>query len=373
MIDKINYIYMNKPHKGIYEHQNEITDHIYITAFYDIGRDKWQKSSRTINNYIFSFLQFIQTKKNIIAFIDDRYIYHPYLENYLNNIYKNTDEQKSDEQKSYKQKPKFIPINKEWLLKNSESWKKNHISEKIMKSSEYQSLLYSRIKEGHPENISSDYNTINHAKVDFIKYAIDNEYVKDTDFVCWIDFGYYGSVFKNNPFNYPHSDIDIHKFDLSKLNFCLKNKITEKDCDIIYTLTNAPIIFTGGFFAGTVQLMKLLYVLYHECLDYFYENNISDDDQHIYLQCFLKNPDIFQLYLSPDRWPEAPVFFQKDFNIKSYSTPYSIIHNVNDIIPYYDKLKNGQSIIVDLNSVDIRQIPFLYSFKYNNYIIYKHF
>ena len=114
--------------------------------------------------------------------------------------------------------------------------------------------------------------------------------------------------------NYPYSDLDSNKFNHDKLNFCLRNRITNNDTNVDYTLVNAPEVFTGSFFAGTVETLNRLYYLYHECLDELYNNNIADDDQHVYLRCFLKEPNLFELFLSVDKWPQALCYFQKNFN-----------------------------------------------------------
>jgi len=36
--------------------------------------------------------------------------------------------------------------------------------------------------------------------------------------------------------------------------------------------------------------------LYHETLEYFQDNNIADDDQHLALRCYFKNPNLFKLH-----------------------------------------------------------------------------
>ena len=41
-----------------------------------------------------------------------------------------------------------------------------------------------------------------------------------------------------------------------------------------------------------------------------YNNNISDDDQHVLLRCFLKRPDMFQLFKIGLGWPKALTTFQ---------------------------------------------------------------
>ena len=301
-ISNIHYVSMNENNVTFFDNENQnsdITNIVYVTAFYDIKRDEWGYAKRDVGYYLDSFNKFISSNKNIIAFIDDRYIHNEMFTNYIENV-----------RKMGNNRTMFIPINMDWLLNNCETWKKNVISEKIMNSDEYKNKVQHRIKFGIPENIYSSYNTVNHCKIDFIKYSMDNGYVNKHDLICWCDFGYYNSVYGLNSDKYPYADLDLRKFNHNKLNFCLGKIIEPIDLNIDYTLIHSPVLFTGGVFAGNFKNMNELYYLYHSCLDDLYNNNISDDDQHVYLRCFIKNPQLFQLFLSNNKWPEALTFFQ---------------------------------------------------------------
>ena len=197
------------------------------------------------------------------------------------------------------------------MTENIHAWQQLDISTNIMYSDYYRNLLHKRIQNGNPENIYPDYNAINHSKIDFICYAINNNLIKKDDLICWSDFGYFNSILHNNPNKYPLFSIDIQKFNINKLSFCLRNKLNNLDEDMIYTLLNAPEKFTGSFFAGPGNLMVKLQELYHQSLNELYINNISDDDQHIYLRCFLKEPQLFNLYLDSTKWPEGLNYFEK--------------------------------------------------------------
>lgn len=279
---------------------NNINSITLVTAFFDIGRESWNSYQRTPEYYLESFNKMVCSYlyQKIIVFIDDKYMNNPIITKIIN---------KPDKNKI------FVPINMDWLYKNTDSWKKNNISQRIMDSEEYKTLLSERISRGYPENIYSEYNTINHSKIDFIKYSIDNNLINESELICWCDFGYYSSILHNNPSEYPESSLDLNKFNLTKLNFFIMNEIDEKDTDMTYTLLIAKEIFTGSFFAGSTKLMLELHELYHICLDELYRNNISDDDQHVYLKCYLKNRDIFQLFLSKHKWPQVLTAFQTAF------------------------------------------------------------
>ena len=271
--------------------KNSSNDEVTIvTAFYDIGRGNWGNMKRSIEYYINSFKNYLNLRYSMIVFIDSRCI------NFINvELLKNVI---------------LIPIDEDFLNKNVYAWKNIEKARTIMNSEFYKKLLIKRINNGNPENIYPEYNCINHAKIDFIKYAVP--FIK-TSFVCWSDFGYHFSVFNNNSSKFPTNILNIKFFNTSKINCCLVNKIEEYDS--ISILQNAPDIFSGGFYGLPIKLVNPFQELYHSCLDELYSMNISDDDQHVLLKCYYKKPELFELYLSEDgKWPEALTYFQKRNN-----------------------------------------------------------
>jgi len=261
-----------------------------VTAFLDIGRHTWDNVfRRPIEAYFDSFPKMLPTLSRVVVFMDDRYL----------------DRLPDD--------PKItvIPINKTWLYEHSLAWKKERVAREIMESEGYRTRLRARIQMGYPENVFPEYNTINHAKIDFIHFAIQNRLVAEDDWVAWLDFGYYGSVLHNNPSEFPHSALDVSKFVPDRVNCCLGQSITPRHFDMDRVLLEAPDIFAGGFYIGPVPRMNDLYFLYHDRLDHMYAHEISDDDQHVLLRCFLARPDLFHLFVFPT-WPQALLYFQKD-------------------------------------------------------------
>lgn len=279
-----------------------------VTAFFDIGRNSWNDDfKRSADFYIESFLNFLQYPYNMICYIDDRYI-ETVLDVYANSPYKNK---------------RFIPINQEWLDANIASWKKLHIDKQIIQCYYYKELLENRLRfmypngapeenrrnHLYPENEFPEYNAINHSKIDFIVDSIINGFIT-TYYTCWCDFGYFNSQHSGDSSTFPKQLLDSNKFHKSKLSFLLKNEVGELDKDMIYTLVVAPEVFTGTFFAGPSLLMLKFQKLYHQCVEELYRNGISDDDQHIYLRCYLKDPDFFDIHvIEGEEWPRGLTFF----------------------------------------------------------------
>jgi len=282
---------------------------VLVSGFFNIGRENFKNSSRSVERYLNSFKNYYNYDYRMIVFMDERYA----------SEFINKDKYK-----------RIVPINREWLMNNILSYQQLNRATEIMNSEEYKKLVKERIENGNPENIYPEYNIINHSKIDFINYAINQNWLNEEDFVCWSDFGYFDSILHNNPSEYPKSVLDLRKFKVDKLNFFLRNEVKPEDNDIIRTLKEAREVFTGSFWGGPVNRMKELYNMYHNCLNELYEMGISDDDQHIYLRCYLSNPEMFEIYVSSE-WPQA-----------LRKMEYKIENRLEYINRYLSEFKNGK-------------------------------
>jgi hypothetical protein len=285
-------------------------DTCIVTTFFDIGRGFWNsKYKRTVKFYLQSFLNYLDYPYKMVCYIDDRCIDYV-LEHYTRSPHSNKI---------------FIPINEKWLQNNIHAWKQLSKDREIMKSSRYREYIAHRknvmVSQGapkevenavFPENEYPEYNAINHAKVDFITNAIENGYI-DEPITCWCDFGYFGTQHDNNKKTFPKATLDRSKFSKDRITFFVRKNIIEQDTDPLYMLICSPELFTGTFWGGPTYLMKQFQELYHEAVEELYQVNISDDDQHMYLRCCLKNSDIFDLKLTTlPEWPKGLLYFQKN-------------------------------------------------------------
>ena len=285
-----------------------MNDICIVTAFFDIGRGSWKnKYKRTTRFYIQSFLNYLDYPYKMVCYVDDSCIDY-ILEHYTRSPHCNK---------------KFIPINLKWLENNIHAWKQLHKDRDIMESSQYREMIDYRktiaISKGasiniekqiFPENEIPEYNAINHAKIDFIMNAIQNGYI-DSNVTCWCDFGYFGTQHQNDKKTFPKDILDYKMFSPGRISFFLHKEITDNDLDPVYTLICAPELFTGTFWGGSTELMEKMQKLYHESVEELYSLNISDDDQHIYLRCCLKNSELFNFKLNVSgEWPKGLLFFQ---------------------------------------------------------------
>ena len=271
-----------------------------VTAFFDIGRSDWNSYfKRDTQTYIDSFMNFMDTEYHMVIFMDSRYIDRiPKSENKI-----------------------VIPIDISFLNTYC-SWKYLKVDRETMDSEKYKSFVTDRIKLGHGENVSSEYNLINHSKIDFIKYAKDHSLIFDC--ACWVDFGYHHAICQNDPKNFPiNFNLKLHQ---TRATFCIMSE--PKEYNPFDILKFAPDIFTGSFYGIPGNLINLIHGFYHESLQELYNLGITDDDQHVWLNCFNKHPELFHLTLF-NGWPNGLKYFEKTFDrldlIKKYIKNKKII------------------------------------------------
>ena len=258
-----------------------------VTAFFDIGRENWTISPRSINDYFINFEGYFHQPYKQILFLDDKYIDKL---NELRAKYKNDTHLT------------VIPINEVWLKNNIWCWNLLERETQIMNSEYFKNLIKHR--NTVPETVFPKYTLINHAKIDFICYSIKNNLIND-ELIAWSDFGC--CKIPENLFRV----FDFNKIDKNKINICLYNDLDIKDTDIIYTILNAPVKVTGGFYIGNKSLFNDYQQLYHKILLYFQHNDLADDDQHIMLRCYYEYPSLFKLHNMHGIWHLFYKFFEK--------------------------------------------------------------
>ena len=182
-------------------------------------------------------------------------------------------------------------------------WKTLKKEDQVMNSLYFKNIIGHR--HIYPEHSFPEYTLINHCKIDLICSLINSNKL-DYEYYCWVDFGF----FKLKE-NIPNKLLDINRFNLNTINYALINAVDERDKNIYYTLKYAPEKIGGYFFFGKKSKLKEYQKLYHEILDYFQTTlNLTDDDQHLVLQCYFKNPTLFTLH-NLGKWHSIFVEYEK--------------------------------------------------------------
>ena len=248
----------------------------YVTSYFDIGRSRWSKFSRTFDDYLEYFKPFLTlfdksvTKDQLLVFIDDRYI------------------TKLHDLITARHTITLIPINESFLYHNLPCWQTIERERYIMNSPEFKILVGNRVE--FPECRYPEYTLINHCKIDFVNYAI-NLNLSKMYYFAWVDFGFF-----SKSENIPKTLLNLQNFDLSRINYTLINPIdADMDNNVYYTLKYAPEKIGGFFFLGNRDTLPQYQKLYHQSLYEFQSRYLCDDDQALALHCYFKNPSLFAL------------------------------------------------------------------------------
>jgi hypothetical protein len=264
-----------------------MTKACYVTAFIDLNRSQWDKwEQRGTDAYFTAFSRLIplfanSTENELFVYIDT-----PLSERIRNicngipNIH-------------------IVPIDDTFLSCNSLLWRRLPKETSIMRSEQYRTLLKDRLD--YPEHSVPKYNMINHAKIDLVVYTMN---LTDAPVLGWIDFGYC----KTDDI-VPNTLLDISKLVSSKMNFSLVNHIEPHHYNIMQTLTNPPELIEGGFFFSDRDTLIKYQKFYHKIHEAFHTQNIVDDDQHIILQAYRHQPELFNLVYQ-GKWLMSLKYFE---------------------------------------------------------------
>ena len=286
--------------------------HCFVTAFMDLKRDKWSDSPRENNEYLIRFKRLVRLPEPMVIFIDGTL---------LSEISKIVSELRPHGIYTL-----IIPINNYFLIHNIYAWKLLEREKEIMNSKEYKSFLPGKLKN-LPEHNVPEYTIINHAKIDFINYVISYVHSTSEDHIksdggnsdnnidlngtninlnsdtnighgtnsaidntryeryTWIDFGYIHGDFLS-----PKKSFRTHILSKTSVTYMTLKTLDPKDGIPMNALQNPTQKITGGFFSGTVPLLREYQIAYHKALNNYQKLNIADDDQalipHIYYNYF---------------------------------------------------------------------------------------
>ena len=161
----------------------------------------------------------------------------------------------------------------------------------IMGSKEYQTKIpYDR--KTNPEHVYSEYNMINHSKINFVCYTKD--LYPDYDFYAWIDFGSVNCNVENIP-----KSINFNLLEPRIIYQCIKNPPNER-LDANKMLASHNIYFTGCYFIIYKDMVNRFDKLYENKIIEWQESGITDDDQNLVLQIYYDSPELFQIVKHPE-------------------------------------------------------------------------
>lgn len=243
-----------------------------VTAYFNIGREKWKGYERGDNKYVNYFDFWAKIKNNIIVYTD---------KNLVNKVYE------IREKYGLKEKTKVIAINNLYDI---------------------DVLLYNRMKEVMENEISLNFHfhkeikrpeawNVEYNYVTFLKYYFVNKAVIDFNLnglVSWLDFGFnHGGdlgLTDTNDFNF------CWQYNFSKKIYLFAVKKIEEKRPIFDIIRNLDTYIMGGIMVAPSYMWGDFYNLARQSIISLLDCGFCDDDQTIALMAYYKNPDLFEIH-----------------------------------------------------------------------------
>jgi hypothetical protein len=237
---------------------------IFITSFKDINRSNWEHYNRSTDGYIDYFC----TLANNI-----KYKLIVYVENDIKDII--------IARQDFNENIIFEHLNSvdTFLNRFIENDKK------IIESEIYKNKIPD-YRKNSPEHLYSDYNLINHSKINFVKDVKKKN--PNYLFYAWIDFGRMNESIDNIPIDINISLIPTNKITYHFVNDPPLHKISEEEM-----LKSHAIYLLGSSYIVPNNLVEYFESLWESKLLEWQEKYITDDDQNLVLQLYFDNPELF--------------------------------------------------------------------------------
>jgi hypothetical protein len=252
--------------------ENDITiqKNTIVTGFFDIGREKWGHSSRSIREYLENAKTNLSININMIIFIEKLF------EQFVKHIRRNLLD------KTY-----IIIMKKEELPK----YYLRETIKNIMDSNEFKKdITCPKV----PEMWNPDYNIITWSKTDLLHKAIEINPFVSTHF-CWMDFGL-GSYAKIDKIPRVYSD---------KLKLLCRSMPQQSDLDRKKMCKSHTNRFAAGFLTGRIDYLLWFINAVDEEIKKCIGLGVVDCEQTMWSNVYLENRDKFELYFGD--WNEIIV------------------------------------------------------------------
>lgn len=249
---------------------NFLSNVTFVTAYYDIGRDKWSNCTRDSDTYFTFFKNVKKINSNLVIYCEE--------ENY--NKIKNFVSDRNN--------VKIIiqPFNTiDFYIKYFEKIKN------LMSSLDYRNKVVQNSPTPHvPEYNYPEYNIVNFNKISFVKESMN---YFDSDYYGWIDFGFGHNkdyVKYTMDIEYPKRVTHDKKVFMRCFRVPNKNQLFNEQ---EYWHNNPDI--QGSSFLGTKKSINTMHDLLQTSISTSLNIGCIDDDQTQYGMVYLLNPDNFNL------------------------------------------------------------------------------
>lgn len=246
-----------------------MSDITIVTAFFDVGREKWRgKFKRDINTYIENFKFWARIRNELVIYTE-----------------KNVSEKIWEVRKNFglEKKTKIIVIDDIMSLDTD-------IYMRMKRALSHPLAVKNRKRPNNPECYNYVYNYVMLLKAWVLQETVRRNLAKDM--IAWIDFAYnHGGEY------YTHAEeFDFlwqYKFS-SKIHFFSLNE--PDNIPIFELVKNMNTYFTGGFIVLPICLATELWRLYRESMIHLTSVGMCDDDQTLMLMAYREKPEIFEIH-----------------------------------------------------------------------------
>ncbi len=243
-----------------------------VTAFFDIGREKWTGFERDNSKYVEYFKFWARMKNKLVVYTDSK-----------------TAQQVMEIRESFgmKGRTKVICIDEV-----------THIAPDVYQALENvlanPTAVKFRRKPAYPESCNPMYNYIMYLKSHLINDAIQRGLAGGM--IAWMDFGYnHGGSFYTNP-----QEFDFlwkHDFSPKVHVFAVEPLDSMPVFEIIRTM---KIYFAGGIIVAPDVLWPKLLEMIRTALFSLTSCGLADDDQTLLIMAYRAQPDLFEIHAIED-------------------------------------------------------------------------
>jgi len=258
-----------------------------VTAFFDIGRSNWNKTSHGIDtpHYIpRSTESYFSYFENLAKIRNDMIVYCS--EEHAEII------SKIREKQSPGSRTVVVPLDFSEIVKSAKP-----VIERIQSRREYIEFVND---PRMPEYWNADYVLVNYLKTDFVVGAYERDQIK-TNIAAWLDFGYVRSEK-----TLPKSNIWDYDFDPNKMHY-----FNKKDIDfgrpIFDIIRHNDVYIMGCHLVGGKEAWFRQLSYNKQSLSSMINCGLIDDDQTVLLMNYKMNPNDFELHpinVKREEWDE---------------------------------------------------------------------
>ncbi|MCE5286374.1 MAG: HtrL family protein [Pelosinus sp.] len=239
-----------------------------VTAFFDIGREKWPGFERDNSKYVENFKFWARMKNKLVVYTDQE-----------------TARQVQQIRESFglKDRTQTVVVDDITTL-DPDIYQ---CMEKVLAN---ELAIKFRRKPASPESYIAMYDYVMYLKTYFIVDAIERGLANGM--ISWMDFGYnHGGKFYTNPLEFDFLwqydfSAKIHLFSIEPLD----------ETPIFEIVRDMKIYISGGIVIAPAELWKILLPLVRRAIFSLASCGLMDDDQTLLIMAYREHPEFFEIH-----------------------------------------------------------------------------